>query len=81
MKNTLTLTNQPSTAYRYASFITFCVGGCGFLLGLWNAQILLSEKGFYLAVFLLGLFSAVTLQKTVRDKEEGLAVNKTFAAI
>lgn len=81
MNNTNTQFNQPSAAYRYASYTTFAVGAFGFLMGLWNAQILLSEKGFYLAIFLLGLFSAVTLQKTVRDKQEGIVVNKTFTAI
>ncbi len=81
MKDVTLTANQPTKAYRLASFITFAVGGCGFLLGLWNADLLLSEKGFYLAIFLLGLFSAVTLQKTVRDKEEGIFVNKTFTAI
>ncbi|WP_460801865.1 YiaA/YiaB family inner membrane protein [Microbacterium sp. GXF6406] len=29
--------------------------------------MLLSEKGFYLTVFLLGLFAAISVQKNVRD--------------
>jgi uncharacterized membrane protein YiaA len=81
MTTTTHTTNQPTKAYRLASYVTFAVGGCGFLLGLWNADLLLSEKGFYLAIFLLGLFSAVTLQKTVRDTEEGIVVNKSFTVI
>ncbi len=81
MNNINQATYQPTKAYRLASFVTFAVGGCGFLLGLWNAELLLSEKGFYLAIFMLGLFSAVTLQKTIREKEEGININKTFTAI
>lgn len=37
------------------------------VVGLWNAQLALSEKGFYGMAFLLSLFAAVTVQKNVRD--------------
>jgi uncharacterized membrane protein YiaA len=36
-------------------------------VGLWNATLLLSEKGFYAMAFLLALFAAVTVQKNTRD--------------
>ncbi|PZR40747.1 MAG: hypothetical protein DI538_03115 [Azospira oryzae] len=36
-------------------------------LGLWNAELLPSEKGFYAFSFLLALFAAVAVQKNVRD--------------
>jgi uncharacterized membrane protein YiaA len=36
-------------------------------IGLWNATLTLSEKGFYAMSFVLGLFAAVTVQKNVRD--------------
>ena len=36
-------------------------------VGLWNATILPSEKGFYAFAFLLALFGAVTVQKNIRD--------------
>jgi uncharacterized membrane protein YiaA len=36
-------------------------------VGLWNASITLSEKGFYAMSFLLSLFAAVAVQKNVRD--------------
>ncbi|MEM5528191.1 inner membrane protein YiaA [Gammaproteobacteria bacterium AS21] len=75
------IVNQPSSAYRSASIVTLAVGVVGFLLGLWNAELVLSEKGFYLAVFLLSLFSAVALQKTVRDIAEGIDVTKMFTTI
>ncbi len=45
-------------------------------VGLWNASILPSEKGFYAMSFLLSLFAAVAMQKNVRDlalfKEDAL---------
>jgi uncharacterized membrane protein YiaA len=36
-------------------------------VGLWNATLALSEKGFYAMAFLLGLFGAVAVQKNIRD--------------
>lgn len=49
--------------------------------GLWNASLELNEKGYYFAVFLLAMFSAVTLQKTIRDKEEGIPVTNVFTGM
>jgi uncharacterized membrane protein YiaA len=43
-------------------------------VGLWNAELLPSEKGFYAFAFLLALFAAVAVQKNIRDlqaAEEG----------
>ena len=37
------------------------------VVGLWNATILPSEKGFYSFAFLLGIFGAITVQKNTRD--------------
>ncbi len=36
-------------------------------VGLWNATLLPSEKGFYAFAFLLALFGAITVQKNTRD--------------
>ena len=36
-------------------------------IGLWNAELLLSEKGYYLMSFALGMFGTVTVQKNIRD--------------
>ncbi|MCC9071398.1 hypothetical protein LNQ49_07310 [Flavobacterium sp. F-65] len=36
-------------------------------IGLWNATILPSEKGFYAFAFLLGIFGAIAVQKNTRD--------------
>jgi uncharacterized membrane protein YiaA len=38
-------------------------------VGLWNASLVLSEKGFYAMSFVLSLFAAVAVQKNVRDLE------------
>lgn len=45
-------------------------------VGLWNAPMTASEKGFYAMSFLLSLFAAVAVQKNVRD----LALFKEDAA-
>lgn len=41
------------------------------LVGLWNATLTLSEKGFYAMAFLLGLFGAIAVQKNTRDMRLG----------
>jgi len=37
------------------------------IIGLWNAEMLPSEKGFYAFSFLLALFGAIAVQKNIRD--------------
>ena len=41
----------------------------------------LNEKGYYLAVLVFGLYSAISLQKAVRDKEEGIPVTNIYYGI
>ena len=36
-------------------------------IGLWNADLLPSEKGFYAMAFVLSLFAAIAVQKNTRD--------------
>jgi hypothetical protein len=36
-------------------------------VGLWNADMLLSEKGFYGVTMVLSLFAVISVQKNVRD--------------
>ena len=36
-------------------------------VGLWNADITKSEKGFYAMAFVLSMFAAITVQKNTRD--------------
>ena len=37
------------------------------VIGLWNAELLRSEKGFYAMSFVLSLFAAIAVQKNTRD--------------
>ena len=39
------------------------------IVGLWNATLLPSEKGFYAFSFLLSIFGAITVQKNTRDNQ------------
>lgn len=61
-----------SPAFNIVSWIALLGGIVTYLLGLWNADMQLNEKGYYFAVLVLGLFSAASYQKTVRDKYEGI---------
>ncbi len=38
-------------------------------VGLWNSNLLPSEKGFYAFAFLLALFGAIAVQKNTRDAQ------------
>lgn len=38
-------------------------------VGLWNSNLLPSEKGFYAFAFLLALFGAISVQKNTRDTQ------------
>ncbi len=73
---------KPTTAYVGTSWAVMMVGILAYLLGLWNAQtMLLNEKGYYLAVLALGLYSAISLQKTLRDRAEGIPTTNLYYLI
>lgn len=75
----MTKTTNVSGAFVAASWAGLVIGVAGTLIGLWNADSLkASEKGFYLAVLLLGLYSGVSLQKAVRDRLEGIRVTSIY---
>ncbi|OLH94248.1 membrane protein [Xanthomonas oryzae pv. oryzae] len=57
------------------------LGGAAYLIGLWNAQMLLNEKGYYFTLLLFGLFASVSLQKSVRDRADGIQVTGLYYAI
>ena len=69
---------RPSGAFVGASWAALIVGLIAYLVGLWNAQMQLNEKGYYFAILLLGSFAAVSLQKTLRDRAEGQAVTGMY---
>src|SRR5690606_10946142 len=39
------------------------------------------EKGYYIVLLILGLYSAVSLQKAVRDRDEGIRVTNLYYGI
>lgn len=69
---------KPSAIYTLVAWIALGLGITSYCIGLWNAEILLSEKGFYFTLILFGLFAVVALQKSVRDKIEGVPVTSIF---
>jgi len=71
----------PTAAFVGASWGALLIGSSAFLIGLWNAQMQLNEKGYYLTLLLFGLFAAVSLQKTVRDRAEGLPVTGIYTGL
>jgi len=72
---------RPTSAFVGASWGALLIGGSAYLIGLWNAQMQLNEKGYYLTLLLFGLIAAVSLQKTVRDRSEGLPVTGIYAGL
>ena len=69
---------KPTGAFTAASWVALLAGGTVYMLGLWNASMQLNEKGYYFVVLAYGLFAAVTLQKSVRDRLEGIAVTGIY---
>lgn len=76
-----TTARRPTPAFVGASWLAVLVGGSAFLIGLYNSRMSLSEKGFYLTVLLFGLFAAVSLQKAVRDRDEGITVTGLYLGL
>lgn len=69
---------QPSAAFIGASWVALLIGVAAFLIGLGNAEMELNEKGYYFTVLMFGLFSAVSVQKAVRDQLEGIPVTNIY---
>ncbi len=72
---------RPTQAFVGAAWTSLFVGMVAFCVGLWNAEMLLNEKGYYFTILLFGLFSVISLQKTVRDKLEGIQVTDIYYSI
>jgi len=72
------MNQKPSSAFIAASWIALGAGMAGFLIGLWRAQMLLNEKGYYFTVLMFGLFAVISVQKSVRDKLEGIPVTEIY---
>lgn len=72
---------KPTGAFIGASWFALLTGAVGYCIGLWNATMQLNEKGYYLTILLFGLFAVVSVQKTVRDRAEGIAVTDLYYGI
>lgn len=75
------MSTKPSNAFVAASWVALLAGMAAFIVGLWNAQMLLNEKGYYFTILLFGLFAAVSLQKSVRDQLEGIPVTSIYYSL
>jgi uncharacterized membrane protein YiaA len=75
------MNNKPSNAFVAASWIGLLAGGITYCVGLWNSTLAISEKGFYFTILMYGIFSAVSLQKAVRDKLDGIKVTNIYMGI
>ncbi|QIL77587.1 MULTISPECIES: inner membrane protein YiaA [Hymenobacter] len=69
---------KPSNAFIAASWIALLAGVVAYNVGLWNANMQLNEKGYYFTVLMYGLFSVISLQKSVRDQLEGIPVTNLY---
>jgi len=69
---------KPSAAFIAASWVALGAGMVGFLVGLWRSEMLLNEKGYYFTILMYGLFSVVSVQKSVRDRLEGIPVTDIY---
>jgi uncharacterized membrane protein YiaA len=75
------LSPRPTGAFVGASWLALLVGAVTYVSGLWNAQMLLNEKGYYFTLLMYGLFAAVSLQKSVRDRLEGIKVTNIYYSL
>jgi uncharacterized membrane protein YiaA len=73
-----TQVQRPTPAFIGASWVALVVGVGANIVGLWNADMALNEKGYYFAILMYGLFAAVSLQKSVRDRLEGIPVTGLY---
>ena len=69
---------KPTQSYLGVTWAAFAFSVIVFGVGLFNAEMLLSEKGFYILALVFGLYSVITLQKTVRDQSEGVEVDSSY---
>ena len=75
-------TNQPSNAFIGASWAALIIGFATYIIGLWNTSTFaLNEKGYYFAIIMYGLFAVISVQKSVRDRLEGIAVTPIYYAL
>lgn len=72
---------RPTSAFIGASWVSLGIGLISYCIGLWNSDMMLNEQGYYFTIILFGLFSAISVQKCVRDKAEGIEVTDIYYGI
>lgn len=72
---------RPTPAFISASWAALFIGMVSYCVGLWNVSMELNEKGYYFTILLFGLFSVVSVQKSVRDRLEGIPVTEIYYGI
>ncbi len=72
------IAQKPTGAFIGASWAALFIGAITYLVVLWNGAMQLNEKGYYFTLLMYGLFSAVSLQKSVRDRLEGIKVTGLY---
>ena len=72
---------KPTGAFIGASWFALLVGVTSYLVGLWNASMELNEKGYYFTILLFGLFAVISIQKTIRDRAEGIPVTNIYYGV
>ncbi len=75
------MNQKPSNAFIGASWVALGAGLAGYLIGLWRSNMVLNEKGYYFTVIMYGLFSVISVQKSVRDRLEGIPVTDIYYGI
>ena len=76
-----TSSQRPTGAFIGASWAALFIGSLTYLIGLWNASMKLNEKGYYFTILFFGLFSAVSLQKSVRDRLQNVPVTGIYFSL
>ena len=72
---------RPTAAFIGASWMALGIGLISYCIGLWNADMMLNEKGYYFTIILFGLFAVISVQKSVRDKAENVEVTDIYYGI
>jgi uncharacterized membrane protein YiaA len=72
---------KENQAFYIASWVALGIGVSSYLVGLWNAELENAIKGYYFTVFAFGLYAAVSIQKTVRDRIEQIPVSNIYYGI
>lgn len=69
---------RPSNLYRNITVGWFLGASAAYCVGLYNATLLLSEKGLYLMLLVMSVFTVISVQKNIRDRLESIPVSEAM---